>query len=207
MKTLSDPVFFFAAVLEKELVSYFSSLLAYVVMSVFLVLSAFFFYTNLAFFITMGGFDLNRGLWQYQFHDMRLVLLLIAPLLTMRLFAEERRQGTLELLWTYPVGDTSIIAGKFAAALVVLGAMLVATLSYPLAIGFLYPIGAGRLPRPVPARSELPRLRDLRVLADREPAGGRHGDVRPLALFLGAHLEPGGGQRPPDRGAHPGLAL
>ena len=97
----------FFAILEKELRSYFSSLLAYVVIAVFLVLSAFFFYTNLAFFITMGGFDLNRGLWQYQFHDMRLVLLLIAPLLTMRLFAEERRQGTLELLWTYPIRDAS----------------------------------------------------------------------------------------------------
>src|ERR1043165_6425647 len=102
-----------AAVIEKELRSFFSSLLAWIVVAVFLVLSAFFFYTNLSFFVTMGGFDLNRGLWQYQFHDMRLVLLLIAPLLTMRLFAEERRQGTLELLWTYPIRDGSLIAGKY----------------------------------------------------------------------------------------------
>ena len=130
----------FAAILEKELRSYFSSLLAYVVMAVFLVLSAFFFYTNLAFFITMGGFDLNRGLWQYQFHDMRLVLLLIAPLLTMRLFAEERRQGTLELLWTYPIRDVSLIGAKYAAAFVVLVAMLLLTLAYPAAIAFIYPI-------------------------------------------------------------------
>ena len=133
----------FAAIFEKELRSYFTSLLAYVVMAVFLVLSAFFFYTNLAFFITMGGFDLNRGLWQYQFHDMRLVLLLIAPLLTMRLFAEERRQGTLELLWTYPVLDASLIAGKYLAALVVLVAMLALTLSYPAAIAFIYPLDFG----------------------------------------------------------------
>jgi ABC-2 type transport system permease protein len=130
----------FFAILEKELRSYFSSLLAYVVMAVFLVLSAFFFYTNLAFFITMGGFDLNRGLWQYQFHDMRLVLLLIAPLLTMRLFAEERRQGTLELLWTYPIRDASLIGAKSAAAFVVLVAMLLLTLAYPAAIAFIYPI-------------------------------------------------------------------
>jgi ABC-2 type transport system permease protein len=130
----------FFAILEKELRSYFSSLLAYVVMAVFLVLSAFFFYTNLAFFITMGGFDLNRGLWQYQFHDMRLVLLLIAPLLTMRLFAEERRQGTLELLWTYPIRDASLIGAKYAAAFVVLMAMLLLTLAYPAAIAFIYPL-------------------------------------------------------------------
>jgi ABC-2 type transport system permease protein len=129
-----------AAVLEKELRSYFTSPLAYVVMTVFLVLAAFFFYTNLAFFITMGGFDLNRGLWQYQFHDMRLVLLLIAPLLTMRLFAEERRQGTLELLWTYPVRDASLIGGKYLASLFVLVAMLALTLAYPAAIALIYPI-------------------------------------------------------------------
>ena len=129
-----------AAILEKELRSYFSSLLAYVVMAVFLVLSAFFFYTNLAFFVTMGGFDLNRGLWQYQFHDMRLVLLLIAPLLTMRLFAEERRQGTLELLWTYPVGDASLVGAKYAAALIVLATMLALTLVYPAAVAVIYPI-------------------------------------------------------------------
>jgi len=132
-----------AAILEKELRSYFSSLLAYVVMTVFLVLSAFFFYTNLAFFITMGGFDLNRGLWQYQFHDMRLVLLLIAPLLTMRLFAEERRQGTLELLWTYPLRDVSLVGGKYGAALVVLAAMLGLTLAYPVAVALIYPIDFG----------------------------------------------------------------
>jgi gliding motility-associated transport system permease protein len=130
----------FAAILEKELASYFTSLLAYVVISVFLVLSGFFFYTNLAFFITMGGSDLNRGLWQYQFLDMRLVLLLVAPLLTMRLFAEERRQGTLELLWTYPVRDASLIGGKYVAAVAVLVAMLVLTLAYPVAITIVYPI-------------------------------------------------------------------
>ena len=128
------------AVLEKELRSYFSSPLAYVVMTVFLVLAGFYFYTNLAFFIMMGGFDLNRGLWQYQFHDMRLVLLLIAPLLTMRLFAEERRQGTLELLWTYPVRDGALIGGKYLAALAVLVAMLALTLAYPATIALLYPV-------------------------------------------------------------------
>ena len=128
------------AIFEKELASYFSSLLAYVVIAVFLVLSAFYFYTNLSFFVTMGGFDLNRGLWQYQFHDMRLVLLLISPLITMRLFAEERRQGTLELLWTYPVRDGALIAGKYLAALVVLVVMLALTLAYPVAIATIYPI-------------------------------------------------------------------
>jgi ABC-2 type transport system permease protein len=130
----------FLAVLQKELTSTFRSLLAYVVVAVFLLLSGFFFYTNLYFFITMGGFDLNRGLWQYQFNDMRLVLLLIAPLLTMRLFAEERRMGTLELLWTYPVRDATILLGKYAASLVVLAVMLGLSFAYPVSIAFLYPL-------------------------------------------------------------------
>lgn len=130
----------FLAIFQKELSSYFTSFLAYVVITVFLVLSSYFFYTNLAFFIMMGGFDLNRGLWQYQFHDMRLVLLLIAPLLTMRLFAEERRQGTLELLWTYPVRDAAVILAKFAAAIVVLVVLLLLTATFPLTIAYFYPV-------------------------------------------------------------------
>ncbi len=133
----------FLAVVQKELGSYFRSLLAYVVIAVFLVLSGYFFYTNLSFFILMGGFDLARGLWQYQFHDMRLVMLLITPLLTMRLFAEEKKQGTLELLWTYPVSDVAILGGKYVAALVVLSTMLLLTFTYPLTVSLFYPIDLG----------------------------------------------------------------
>ena len=83
------------AVIRKELVSYFSSPLAYVVIATFLAVSGFLFYSNLSFFLLSGGFDLSRGLWQYQFQDMRLLLLVVVPLLTMRSFAEERRLGTL----------------------------------------------------------------------------------------------------------------
>jgi ABC-2 type transport system permease protein len=135
----------FAAVLGKELRVTFGSPLAYVVTSVFLVLSGFFFYTNLVFFVTMLGFDLARGLWQYQFHDMQRVLMLVAPLLTMRLFAEERRQGTLELLWTYPIRDASVVLGKYASTLVLLGTMLLLTLSYPLVLSAIYPVDPGPL--------------------------------------------------------------
>lgn len=119
------------AVIRKELVSYFSSLLAYVVIALFLGVSGFFFYTNLGFFLLNGGFDLVRGLWQYQFHDMRQWMLNFLPLLTMRLFAEERRLGTLELLWTYPLRDVEIVLGKYIAALLVLLLMLGGTLVYP----------------------------------------------------------------------------
>ena len=85
--------------------------------AVFLALCGFLFYTNLDFYVRFGGMNLVRGLWQYQFLDMRERLLVLVPLLTMRLFAEERRLGTLELLWTYPLRDAEIIAGKFLACL------------------------------------------------------------------------------------------
>jgi ABC-2 type transport system permease protein len=63
---------------------------------------------------------------------MRQVMLVLLPLLTMRLFAEERRLGTLELLWTYPLRDAEIVLGKYVAALLVLAIMLAGTTLYPL---------------------------------------------------------------------------
>ena len=120
------------AVLRKELASYFSSPLAWVVMALFLALSGFYFYTNLSFFLLNGGFDLVRGLWQYQFVDLLQRGFFLLPLLTMRLFAEERRHGTLELLWTYPLRDFEIVLGKYLAALVVFLLMLLGTAIHPL---------------------------------------------------------------------------
>lgn len=120
------------AVVRKELVTYFTSLLAYMVIALFLAVSGFYFYSNLSFFLLSGGSDLTRGLFQYQFLDMRQYMLTLLPLLTMRLFAEERRLGTLELLWTYPLRDVEIVLGKYFAALVVLALMLGGTLLHPL---------------------------------------------------------------------------
>lgn len=134
-----------SAVIRKELVAYFSSLLAYVVIALFLAVSGFYFYSNLSFFLLSGGYDLTRGLWQYQFLDMRQYMLTLLPLLTMRLFAEERRLGTLELLWTYPLRDVEIVLGKYVAALLVLLLMLGGSLLHPLLLlpsGASLPVGA-----------------------------------------------------------------
>ena len=119
------------AIIRKELVSYFSSLLAYMVIALFLAVTGFYFYSNLSFFLLSGGFDVARGLWQFQLHDMRQIMLTLLPLLTMRLFAEERRLGTLELLWTYPLRDVEIVLGKYVASLLVLLLMLAPTLIFP----------------------------------------------------------------------------
>jgi ABC-2 type transport system permease protein len=133
------------ALAAKELELYFTSLLFYALAAVFLVLSGYFFYTNLGFFVLMGGMDLPRGLWQYQFLDLQRLLLVLVPLLTMRLFAEERRLGTLELLWTYPVRDAELVAGKFVACLAVVTLMLVGTVLHPLFLARLHPIAPGPL--------------------------------------------------------------
>ena len=100
------------AVTRRELASYFGSWTAYVLLAVYLVLSGYFFYSDLAFFVTFGAQNLATGLWRFVFIDYRLVTLLVMPLVTMRLFAEERKLGTIELLWTLPVRDYQLIAGS-----------------------------------------------------------------------------------------------
>ena len=107
----------FLVVCRRELRSYFSSYIAYILLAVFLLLSGYFFYSDLIFFVLFGGYILPTGLWQYVFLDMRLCALLVLPLLTMRLFAEEKKLGTLELLLTFPVKDWEVVAGKFCASL------------------------------------------------------------------------------------------
>jgi ABC-2 type transport system permease protein len=72
-----------------------------------------------------------ENLWQLVFMDVRLVLMLAIPLLTMRLLAEERRLGTIELLLTYPVRDGVVVAAKLGACLLVIAMLLACTLVYP----------------------------------------------------------------------------
>ena len=133
------------AIAWTELQLYFTSFLFYALAAVFLVLSGYFFYTNLGYFVLMGGMNLPLGLWQWQFLDIRGLLIVLVPLLTMRLFAEERKLGTLELLWTYPVRDVEIIAGKFVACLAVVTAMIAATVLHPMMVSRFYPVAVGPL--------------------------------------------------------------
>jgi len=128
---------------QRELASYFCSFIAYALIAVFLLLSGYFFYSDLIFFVLFGGFILPSGLWQYVFIDMRMVLMLVLPLVTMRLFAEEKKLGTIELLWTYPVRDVEIVAGKFLAAWIFLLAMVAPTVINPLVFYHFYPFAIG----------------------------------------------------------------
>ena len=126
-------------VCRRELGAMCGGPLAWILAAVFVLLTQYFFYSDLVFFVLVGGANQAQGLWRYVFLDYRLVALLVLPLLTMRLFAEERKLGTLELLWTFPVRDRQLLAGKFLAALVIYLGMLAATTIGPLILYALHP--------------------------------------------------------------------
>jgi gliding motility-associated transport system permease protein len=121
-------------ILYRELKSYFASPLAYVIIVVFQVISARFFFLYLQGFLHIQldpGFQLQRGELNLNnlviapyFGTISIVLLLIIPLITMRLIADERKSYTAELLFTSPIELKSIILGKYLAALILLVIML-----------------------------------------------------------------------------------
>ena len=124
----------FYPILKREMRSYFASPLAYVVIVVFQVISATFFFLYLkgflsfqldpAYSLNVGEFNMNTLVLVPYFETIRLVLLLVIPLITMRLIADERRNYTAELLFTAPISVRSVVIGKFVAALLLLAIML-----------------------------------------------------------------------------------
>ncbi|OFV88299.1 MAG: hypothetical protein A3J75_06600 [Acidobacteria bacterium RBG_16_68_9] len=135
----------FLGLFRKELQSYFVSPLFYVVAAVFFCLSGYFFYTQLIFYVEYGfGVNILGNFWLAFLagapYSISMVLLLVTPLLTMRLFAEERRLGTIELLLTYPLRDGAIFGAKYAACALVLALLLTGTLICPLYLSFVHPM-------------------------------------------------------------------
>jgi ABC-2 type transport system permease protein len=116
------------AIADKEWRHYFGSPIAYVALFVWTMLFGIFFYFAFAFFLEQsmrsmgmeygGGMklSLNDYLVGPVLRNMAVVALFITPMLTMRLFAEEKRQGTIELLATAPITDLEVVLGKFLAA-------------------------------------------------------------------------------------------
>jgi len=131
------------ALVCKEVRLYFVSPLVYVLAAVVLLLAGYLFYTNVHFYVLYGGQNLERGLWMHQFLDLRQLLIVLVPILTMRLLAEERRLGTIELLWTYPLRDVEIVVAKFLAAWGVLILIFGITAVHPLLLADIqsFPIG------------------------------------------------------------------
>ncbi len=109
---------------SKEFRSYFQSPIAYIFITIFLVLTHWIFFT--------GFFVIGQATMREFFGLVPLVFLLFVPAVTMRLWAEEKKLGTLELLLTFPVKDWEVVLGKFLASFFFLAVTLVCTL--PLAI-------------------------------------------------------------------------
>lgn len=125
---------------KREFRSYFDSPLAYVVICLsFLVLGAFF-------FLVGGGFwQVDRATVSRMFELAPLGLaFLVVPVITMRLIAEEKRSGTLEMLITLPVKDSDVILGKYLGALGMLMVLVLATAVYPMVM-FKWPWNLGPL--------------------------------------------------------------
>jgi len=132
---------------HKELISYFSSPMAYVVIGIFTLLSGYFFYTDVVYFnlYNVGQESLTEGLWALYFNDLRYVLIIVVPLLTMRVFSEEKKQHTLEMLLSYPVRSSELVFGKLAACMSFFSLLILLTLCYPLVLSTIWSLEVGPL--------------------------------------------------------------
>ncbi|MFP5207984.1 MAG: ABC transporter permease [Acidobacteriota bacterium] len=145
---------------RKELSSYFASPVAYLLLTMFALIFGFFFWNSLGYFVIasmemqMRGqafpMSVNEQIIRPLLANTSVVGLFFIPMITMRLFAEEKRTGTIELLATSPVRDIEIIVGKWLSALILYACLLLFTaLNFaflfrygnpdwkPLAVGYL----------------------------------------------------------------------
>lgn len=136
----------FFALLGKELRSFFAAPLVYFVGGVFLALSGYYFYTNLNAFITFGfGESIVEHLWQRLFNDIIRIVITVIPLITMRVYAEEKNLGTIELLYTAPIRDWEILASKYLACVGVIAVLVGSTALYPYLIYRIQPFDTSQL--------------------------------------------------------------
>ncbi len=122
---------------EKELRSYFTSPIAYLLLTIYAFIFGYFFWNMLGYFVIMGmesqmrgqsmPMNVNEQVIRPLLSNVNVIGLFLIPIITMRLFAEEKRSGTIELLATSPVRDMEIILGKWFAALLMYCSLLAFT--------------------------------------------------------------------------------
>ncbi len=131
----------FLPVYKRELRSYFTSPIAYVVLTFFILLTGFFFYVFISEFSQASmsqspygprNLNVTMHILRPLLGNISVIMLFVMPLITMKPFSEERKTGTIELLLTYPLSDLEILLGKYFAALTLFLVMLAITLVYPL---------------------------------------------------------------------------
>ena len=119
---------------KRELAAFFNSLMAYILFIIFLVFSGLF-----TWFIGQDVFFIKQASLQAFFNIAYWTLFFFIPGITMKLFAEERRSGTLELLLTKPVSDWQVVLGKFTATLI----LIIIALPYYITLSFIGPLDHG----------------------------------------------------------------
>ncbi len=137
------------AIYKKELRSYFASPLAYIIAFVFIaIVGVWWFFWDFQRFVIISmqaaqnpyyaeALNVNEIVIRNLFGNLALVMLFGLPLLTMRLFAEEKKTGTYELLFTLPLRDWETLLGKFLACWTVFLLMLLLTAVYPITMALL----------------------------------------------------------------------
>jgi ABC-2 type transport system permease protein len=127
------------AIIKKEIKTYFYSPLAYVLLGIFLLVMGIIFAKFVSIYVEVNaaqrfgqaqGITLDK-LATYLFQNMAFILCFVTPFLTMKLFAEEKSQNTLELLLTAPIHTTGLVIGKFLGAFFLMGLMVVLSFAYP----------------------------------------------------------------------------
>jgi ABC-2 type transport system permease protein len=116
-------------IFRKEFGTYFVSPIAYIVISIFLVVTGWFFFSTFFLF--------NQASLRNFFSLLPITFAFVIPAVTMRLFSEELNVGSYETLLTLPVTDGDVILGKFLASVAFVAAMLVPTVAYPIFVSFL----------------------------------------------------------------------
>ena len=133
---------------RRELKSYFASPIAYLLMVVFSLIFGYFFYVATAIFVSRGmesqmmgqsmPMDVNEWVIRPLLMNVSVIALFMIPMISMRLFAEEKRSGTIELLMTSPIRDVEILLGKWFAALTMFATVLALS---GINLGFLFAYG------------------------------------------------------------------
>jgi ABC-2 type transport system permease protein len=123
---------------KREFASYFNSPIAYVSITVFLLLTGFQFFSG--FFGAAEGTDFfktNEATVRPLFEGIPLIFAFFLPAVTMRLLSEEKKSGTIELLFTMPVTEWQVVLGKYLAAVMFMMVSLGLTLAYPITVAAL----------------------------------------------------------------------
>lgn len=116
------------AIIKKEIGAYFSSAIGYVVMAIFFIFGGFYFYaTSLA---------TNSASLSATFSNLFIIALFLVPILTMRLFSEEKKQKTDQALFTAPISIFSVTISKFLSAVLMFLICMSITIFYAIAISF-----------------------------------------------------------------------